>query len=313
MAWMYAGFLLILVAVLYSLGDRWWPAILILFGPRWIWGTPLVALTPVILWWKPRSIGVIILSAYLFLGPLSGLCIPISWRTIGEKPRVQRFRVLTCNVHYADLDADRLGELISATAPDFVALQEWSPAYSLSKVFSEPGWYIHTGQYTCAASRYPIREMQVFPLSEQGVEREGTACRYLIKTPTDNIQCFNLYLISPSVSLSGVQRRPERLGDGLRENISVRRRESELASRWAESFTGPRLLAGDFNLPVESAIYRRYWSPYTNAFSVAGWGFGYSRLTPWHGVRIDHVLAGPGWQVERAARWDQTSGPTTDR
>ena len=33
----------------------------------------------------------------------------------------------------------------------------------------------------------------------------------------------------------------------------------------------PVLIAGDFNLPVDSRIYAESWSGYLNAFSTAGW------------------------------------------
>src|SRR5439155_5647959 len=78
-----------------------------------------------------------------------------------------------------------------------------------------------------------------------------------------------------------------------------RRHQSEAISPRAKETRGPVLLAGDFNLPVESAIYRRSWSSFSNAFSTAGLGWGHTKLTSWHGVRIDHVLAGPGWQFRR--------------
>ena len=57
---------------------------------------------------------------------------------------------------------------------------------------------------------------------------------------------------------------------------------------------------GDFNLPVESAIYRRSWGSFHNALSETGLGLVPTKHTRWHGVRIDHVLAGPGWQAIRA-------------
>ena len=62
---------------------------------------------------------------------------------------------------------------------------------------------------------------------------------------------------------------------------------------------GPLLLAGDFNLPVESAIYGQYWAQFSNAFSAAGLGLGHTKFTRWHGVRIDHILAGPSWRFRR--------------
>ena len=56
-------------------------------------------------------------------------------------------------------------------------------------------------------------------------------------------------------------------------------------------------------MPVDSTIYRRDWSNYRDAFSDAGLGYGY---TEWPqksgrlvGVRIDHVLTGPGWRCRR--------------
>jgi endonuclease/exonuclease/phosphatase (EEP) superfamily protein YafD len=64
------------------------------------------------------------------------------------------------------------------------------------------------------------------------------------------------------------------------------------------------LIAGDFNLPPESAIFRASWGGYTDAFPAAGCGYGYTKFTRWWGARIDHVLAGAGWQVR-----DCTVGP----
>lgn len=53
-------------------------------------------------------------------------------------------------------------------------------------------------------------------------------------------------------------------------------------------------LAGDFNMPIESHIYREFWGEPTNAFSAAGWGLGFTKHTRWHGVRIDHILVANG-------------------
>ena len=84
------------------------------------------------------------------------------------------------------------------------------------------------------------------------------------------------------------------------QNTEVRRNESEAAVALLDEVEGPVLIAGDFNMPVESAIYHRYWSRYTNAFSTAGFGYGYSfgrtrKFRRW--VRIDHILSGPDWRV----------------
>ena len=68
----------------------------------------------------------------------------------------------------------------------------------------------------------------------------------------------------------------------LAAEIEQRRQESEDAQRSVGGFSASPILAGDFNLPADSAIYRRYWSEYRDAFSEAGLGFGY---TEWPRMR----------------------------
>ena len=75
---------------------------------------------------------------------------------------------------------------------------------------------------------------------------------------------------------------------------------NRVISDFARRCRGPVLLAGDFNTPGESGIYREYWDDFCNAFSASGWGFGYSY---YYGlrcqVRVDHILGGSGWQSRR--------------
>jgi endonuclease/exonuclease/phosphatase (EEP) superfamily protein YafD len=59
------------------------------------------------------------------------------------------------------------------------------------------------------------------------------------------------------------------------------------------------LLAGDFNTPSDSVIYREYWSPFHNAYSDAGFGWGYTYFSRRAAVRIDHQLAGSGWRCRK--------------
>jgi len=53
-------------------------------------------------------------------------------------------------------------------------------------------------------------------------------------------------------------------------------------------------------MPVESAIYRSYWSDCANSYSEVGHGFGFTRVLKWFSVRIDHVLACGGWRPVKA-------------
>jgi vancomycin resistance protein VanJ len=64
------------------------------------------------------------------------------------------------------------------------------------------------------------------------------------------------------------------------------------------------IIAGDFNTPIESPIYRHAWARYGNAFSQAGFGCGatvtFERRNFRFSARIDHVLFGPNWRCRAA-------------
>ena len=77
-------------------------------------------------------------------------------------------------------------------------------------------------------------------------------------------------------------------------------RDSRLGPRTRRAFASVwAIVAGDFNLPLESAIYRRDWATLQNAFSAAGFGLGHTKRSRWFGIRIDHVLAGSKSRIER--------------
>jgi endonuclease/exonuclease/phosphatase (EEP) superfamily protein YafD len=71
---------------------------------------------------------------------------------------------------------------------------------------------------------------------------------------------------------------------------------------WVDQITAgqPAIVLGDLNMPIESAIYRRNWSSFANAFSRCGFGLGWTKRTRRFGVRIDHVLLGAGLGCETA-------------
>jgi endonuclease/exonuclease/phosphatase (EEP) superfamily protein YafD len=67
--------------------------------------------------------------------------------------------------------------------------------------------------------------------------------------------------------------------------------------------TRPVIVAGDFNMPADSDIYRENWQGYANAFSKAGFGYGWTVRGGHRGIvigaRIDHILTDGGMRVLR--------------
>jgi vancomycin resistance protein VanJ len=292
---LYLAVVLGLWALLAAAADRWWLGTVILFSPRWIWGLPLVILVPAALWRQRRSLWLLVPAALIVTGPLMGLCL--SWQaTADEAPAGRKLRVLSCNVHYKALDKLTLGPLLAETRPDVVALQaalfrEWAATF-------DPGeWHTERKGEFLLASRFPIGEVEAFPDTESPCRQ--AIVRYRLETPAGDVEFFNLHLATPREGLEAVINGLWEGADELQANSDLRRRQSAAARQWVSLFPGPVLIAGDFNTPPDSTVYREYWSDFTNAFSQAGCGWGNTHFTRRTGVRIDHQLAGPGWTCRR--------------
>ena len=294
-AWLYLAAVLMICVLLHATADHWWPGTLLMFGPRWVWALPLAVLAPAALAIRPRVLWHLLAALVLVVGPVMGFRLP--WgRLLAEETGGPGVRVLTCNTHGGRLDARALAELIAETRPDVVALQEWS-GENEAAVFGRGEWFVRTDNPLGLASRYPIRGAEALGYHELG--GKGSVVRYELETPGGTLHFFNVHLASAREGLEAVLQTRWRGIPAVRANTALRWHESEVVSRWAGEVDGPVLLAGDFNMPTVSAIYRRHWGHYANAFSAAGLGTGYTKFTPRSGIRIDHVLAGPGWRCRR--------------
>lgn len=298
--WSYLVATLGLWLVVATLGDRWWPATLFLYGPRWLWALPLAVLTAGAvatrrwrLFWQLGGAAVVVAV------PVMGLCIP--WRAwLDHRPAQFSLRVLSLNTQGGGVDAERLATLIADTAPDVVAFQEQSGFPGEGREWGV-GWHAVVIGGLCVASRYPIDAPRQMENVVPGVD--GAVARVDLVTPAGRLAFYNVHLETPREGLAAVVDRRVRALAGVPEFEQVtalRDAESQIMSNWvAPSDEGAVLLAGDFNMPVESAIFRRLWSRYIDAFVAAGLGFGHTKHTRWFGVRIDHILCGPGWRSRR--------------
>ncbi len=295
--WMVSAswFFLIAAVILWGLqgglGDRWWPATVLLFGPKWIWMVPLIAWIPWAALRRKRSLLILLTALAVVAGPVMGFCFP--WRTWLPSGARSTFtiRVLTCNVRRSDLNQRALADLVASTGPDLVMLQEWPDGLQASALFPPRDWHLRIVGEFCLASRYPIQEVE--PLSDQPV------VRYRVRVFGESIPLVNVHFVSIREGLYAIVQNPFQGAAVLEANTERRVRESKAASRWVSDTQGPLILAGDFNLPCESAIYRRFWSRYGDAFSEAGVGYGSTWFSRWHGLRIDHILTRSGWEVLR--------------
>ena len=272
---------------LYGLGDRWWPATLLLFGPRWVLLLPLTALVPLALAILPRALVPLLGGGVVLAGPVMGF----SAGAITAPRREPDLRVVTFNIQGGSaLGVPGTLETALATwEADVVALQECSDA-AAQGVRELDALATHTQAGLCLISRFPIVQVDSLPAWRIGeLGWAGSVVRYTLDVGGRMLRFTNLHLDTPGRGLEVLrERRDSRL---LAANLEMREVASRRASNWVIQGGTPALVAGDFNTPQESAIFRQYWDHLDDAFESAGLGYGGTRVLRWFRVRIDHVLA----------------------
>ncbi len=293
----YAAFILLACGLMWLAGDWWWLPTLLLFGPRWVLSLPLVVLVPAALAVRWRWLLPLGLCAVVIVWPIMGLRIP--WRTLGGPSRAD-LRVMTYNVNRWAVSNSKLTELLELIKPDLVAVQE------CRRWHAPEGWHLARAGELLVISAHPIVQVEISynrHRPSRGVYPNGLYC--VVDTPMGRIGFANIHLATPRDGLAAVLDR-ETLIDlekaGIADaRIQFRRLESEDIVRWLEGFPEPKIIAGDFNMPVESTIYRKFWREYDNAFNRAGAGFGYTKTTAIlrrrYGTRIDHILTDRHWRA----------------
>lgn len=300
-AWGYLAAAMLVAVGLRALGERWWPATVYLFGPRWVILLPLALLVPAAALLRPKLLLPLLAALVVVLFPVMGL--RTGWRAMlpGEAAG-SPLRMVTLNAGGETWAAERLISRMEEWDAHVAAVQECTPpvAEALGRA---AGWEWRRDGDLCLLSRHPVLSAETMdrshfePVREAGIGGTGAAVRYRLDVGGRPVRLVNVHLETPRRGLEGLFRNETgRVG----ANSVSREIESRQVARWAAEGEGPLVVAGDFNLPVESAIYRESWGGLANAFSRAGRGFGHTRYNGWIRVRIDHVLAGPGWRVERA-------------
>lgn len=296
----YALVILALWGWMHFEGDRSWAATLFLFGPRWLCAVPLVVLVPAAAIWRRRLLWLLAATGLVILVPILGFRFHV-----GGAGKPYTVRLLTCNVNQSGFRPERLAELVEREQPDIVCLQE-VPGHPPPPLLWPRGWHVMHRDELLVASRFPVAERDRLPMPY--VPGKLAAIRYTVELPGGPVDLFNLHLLSPRQGLEAVLDRKQGIDlskvPKLQTILRLRADESRLVSDWIAQFPGPKIIAGDFNMPVESRIFRQSWSWLTNAFSKVGFGFGFTKFTEeqgWsYGARIDHVLYSPPWRSVRA-------------
>lgn len=301
LAWTGVALALLATAWLRAGGDTWWPAFVLLFGPRWI-GLGLVAFSVPLLVNRARR-GLVPLGVTLAI-VLVGI---MGWRLgparagIGV-PKGTTLRLLEYNVATKLPVANAILAELDNLGVDVAVLVECPRnATPLPPVGA---WQSRKAGELCLYSRFPIADWSVRSQDDIWlIHGKAAVARGTLVVGADTLDIGLLHLKSPRDALSEL-RHPTFAAHlpQLIDSVSrIRDLESGRARTYIESNREgePLVIAGDFNTPVESRIFARWWSGFSDAFEHAGIGFGYSWHSRWHGLRIDHILGGNGVVARR--------------
>ena len=293
--------LLGVVLTLHVLADAWWLATVALFGPRWVWAVPLVVLVPLALLRRRLLLLPLAAAAVVVLWPVMGLRVSPGGTSHPQSAAEGSLRFMTYNVG-GDVKPDpgELEAIIAEIAPHVIVLQEYQQPLDPS-LLAAKGYELRENTGMGLVTRLPIKEVHFRdPMDFYKMNGSGRIEGYVLDFEGRDVFVMNVHLETVREGLAEVRRRAWKGAPELRANIEQRERESTAAREYFDAKSGPRIAAGDFNLPVESDIFDRHWSDLRDTFDEKGFGFGTSKVTPFFGLRIDHILVGSEWTVEHA-------------
>ncbi|HEU5219381.1 MAG TPA: endonuclease/exonuclease/phosphatase family protein [Gemmatimonadales bacterium] len=294
LVWGYLAIVVLASAFMWLFGDAWWPASVLLFGPRWLLLVPVLPLAVGAVLLRPRLLAAVILGLLVTVGPMMGF--RTGWRRWLSTTPPRTLRIITFNI--AGFSNPRVSEIPTALAaytPDVMVFQECLPRTARLDLWP-PGWTAHYSRGgICVGSRLPVVDSMVLERVETG-DQGGTGNAFLfhLLSGGDTIAVAGIHLETPRKGLESLRY----AGSSARmpANILIRDIGAGRVSRWILGAAKDAVIAGDFNMPVESRIYREYFGDCANAFSRVGTGFGYTRVLRRFSVRIDHVLSCGGWR-----------------
>jgi endonuclease/exonuclease/phosphatase family metal-dependent hydrolase len=289
-------------------GERLWPVAILLYVPQGLFLLPLIILIPAALLVDapPRSWITLVFSGIIFLWH-----VPFYLGISGGSAH-PALKVITNN--YAQNHHLSLQPFIDAVDPDFVALQDSANQGPFFQHLYSSRYVRSVGQFVLI-SKTPILGATplMWPLWRGG----PVAALFNVQWQGREIDLYAVHLPTPRsdfAKLTGLGIAREILGRNRRRSDNMSFAESmtarvQLARDLASVISHeqrPFLLMGDFNMPSNGAVHHILTAGLQDCFAQTGRGFGFTfpcdtanPITlgqPW--LRLDYVLAGPGWHVE---------------
>ncbi|MEM1034351.1 MAG: endonuclease/exonuclease/phosphatase family protein [Myxococcota bacterium] len=288
------------VGLLFGLADVHWAPTVLAFGPRWPLLVPGLLCLPLALatrrWKWAIATGAALLAT---AGPYMGFAA--SWAAAApsadasdDVPAGGALRFATFNLQGRDVLEPYVAQKLKALDADVVALTECEGEQHRGDL---AGYHTVNIYGLCLFSRLPVLASHARdPKDAWAREGSGVVLHAELDHGGTPIHVVGLHLATVRGGLTSL-----RYGEieGMNENIELRRWESEVVRGYVDAQVppgAPLVVLGDFNLPVESEIFRRSWGDLSDTWRRCGLGYGHTKRTRWFGVRIDHVLTNDAWR-----------------
>jgi endonuclease/exonuclease/phosphatase (EEP) superfamily protein YafD len=298
-------------AALRYVGELWWVTTVALYLPRVVLVIPLpLVVAGLLLCGRGRWLWTQAVSAMVLLFPLMGLVVPMPHVVDHKAPSI---RVLSYNVNSAWGGVAKLVDEIAKYSPDVVLLQEVSATEELKRALLARYPTVEALDQFAVATRYSIVSTnEPARLPFEGRQRSPRFLEHVVDTPLGRVRFYNIHPVSPREDfyvLRGRGLRREILsgrifsgaaGPAIQANAGLRALQAKTIAEAARDEQGPRVIAGDSNLPGLSLVFGRHFSAFHDGFVEAGSGFGYTYPNdrrPW--MRIDRILVTDELRVVR--------------
>ncbi len=314
---------LVLISAVFLLlqlvSEGWWLSTVFVYLPRIPWILPSLILIPVSIRYAWKTSFINLVAMLLVLGPVmnfqgNGFFRPAIDRT------AYRLTVVSCNVQTFRPDFQQVVNELHRIDPDVILFQEAFEDHPLVETLFN-GWNLHRVDEYLAASKMPLKFIDTCFVP--GFERV-TVVHYELETPQGTVAIFNVHQTSPRRSLTQLKPWSLLTGSGV-ESVEQETTLRDVEAMKTRAFTQskksnqPSIIAGDFNMPNDSSLFRTHWGDLTDAYATAAVGYGYTspcqtkkvwpNNTPW--AQVDHILSSHQWQVERC--WIGHSGGSDHR
>lgn len=298
--WAYPLSLVTVYAFLRATAEKHWISALCVYLPPQGYLVPGALLVLLALIVGPRRLVFVPLAGILFV-----VAFMMGFQFNLRSAKDADLTVVTMNVDSAYRGADEVARGILLHQPDLVFLQEISVSgEKLAEALRPTLPHVVVSHQFVVASRFPLSEPSDPEVKfVRGRLRRPQFISLSVQTPSGPVRLYNVHPVSPRHAFMAVRGQGFRkeiasgrlfrgeAADLVHKNLEIRRFELEAAAESAKRETVPTLLAGDLNLTQMSPLFDDAFGAFSDSFTDAGRGFGFTFPSKILFLRLDRVLA----------------------